>query len=786
MEVSWRSSFALLAWLVAVIEIAATLSCHNHTSCGDSSPRNDTKPTLTLLSLLPYPIPEYLQRSTAAVQPVWSEGPSVYLAGELAVELINSHLNILDGYTLELLRGDDGCNIIPRVSVALTDGLFNRNKQVLGIIGPGCSASGLFASRIICTRERNISLLSLHLGGSPLFSNERETFPYSFSMLDSTDALANAIIRLMKRNSWSSIIVLYDESQIFFTTLLEYLEQRLGKNISIPISSLIFENHIPFDEIRDSEKRIILLLVGPNLLSRILCIAFGGDFHQGLNFHHPLYQWVLVTSVFDDLVSISTTYEGRPVTCTRDELLDVAKNSIFLQYHFETLDSEKSTHSGISHNEFHERYESKIAEHNVMTNSSIQQSFWAAVYFDAVWAMALAINNSIEELRSDGLDLADFTYGQNQVTEMFQRKINELAFDGVSGRIKFNETTGFVGRGIDIMQLRERRLVPVLYYNSTTLMRVNTTPLDLEVIEDNFDNFGEISKVPIWISVLVLILTFLLLVVLVGFQCISVVYRKSPSIKASSLKILHLAYVGCYLTIAGIINESIATYLNSHRVTKCKLEQASLSLIFCGMTLVFSAICVRTWRLYRIFVHFRNPGGMFISDKALFILVCLCLALELPVILAWGLVDPVEPFLKRNFALNLTRIYCTKDSFRIWFLSLLAYNALLLLFSCYFALRCNKIPQKDFKSNSILILAYLLTIELTTGISIYLLLPQTHDPWLEFVAKNVTFLLYVVFCCVLLFMPPIVLLYCNKPDSKREYKKNNSSLSLKGLILNLM
>ena len=770
MKVNWRSTFVYHAWFLAVIEITTLLSCQNRTDCLSS--RNETTPTLYLLSLLPYPLPEYSQ---AAVQPVWSEGPSVYLAGELAIELTNEHHNILDGYTLELLQGDSGCNIVPKASVALTDNLFNRDKQVLGIIGPGCSASGLFVSRIICTEERNISLLSFHLGGSPLFSTERKAFPYSFSMLDSTDALANAIIGLMKLNTWSSVIVLYDESQIFFTTLLEYLEQRLGADTSIPIASLIFENHIPFDEIRDSQRRIILLLVGPNIFSRILCTAFTYDFK------YPVYQWMLVTSLLEDLVSINTTYEGNPVTCTRDQLLDAAKNSIFFQYHFETLDSEKSTHSGLSHSDFHERYETKIAEYNSRTNSNLQESFWAAVYFDAVWAMALAINNSIEELRSHGLELAHFRYGQNQVTDTFQRKVKELAFKGVSGMVKFNETTGFVSRGIDIMQLRGKELKPMLYYNATTILQVNTTPDPLQAIEDNFDNFGDISEVPVWVDVLLLTLTFLIVIVLVSLQCSSIVYRKSPSVKASSLKILHLAYVGCYLTIAGIVSESIATYLNSHRVRKCELEQVSLSLLFCGMTLIFSTICVRTWRLYRIFVHFTNPG-IFISDKALFILVCLCLTLELPVVLAWGLVDPIEPKPVRNFALKLTRIYCTNESFETWFLSLLAYNSLLLLLSCYFALRCNKIAQKDFKSNSILILAYLLTIELTTGISIFLLLPRTHDPLPEFCVKNVTFLLYVVSCCVFLFMPPIVPLI--KCDPKQKYKKQISSLSLKGLIVN--
>ena len=766
---SWRSSFVHhIVWLSTAIKLATLQSCGINTKCVPT--RNETNPTLYLLSLLPYPIPEYSQPT--AVQPVWSEGPSVYLAGELAVELINEHphLNILDGYTLELIQGDGGCNIVPKASIALTD-LFNRGKQVLGIIGPGCSGSGLFVSRIICTDERNISLLALHLGGSPLFVTERQTFPYSFSMLDSTDALANAIIELMKLNSWNSVIVLYDESQIFFTTLLEYFEQRLGADTSIPIASLIFENHIPFNEIRASQKRIILLLVGPNLFSRILCTAFRNGFE------YPLYQWILVTTVLDDFISISTMYEGIPVACTKDELLDAAEHSIFFQYHFETLNSEKPTHSGLSYDDFYKRYKSKINEYNLMTNSSLQSSFWAAVYFDAAWAMALAINNSIEELRLRGLELAEFRYGQNQVTDTFQRKVRQLEFEGVSGRVKFNETTGFVSRGIDIMQLRGKDLKQMLYYNATILLHVNTTPL--QAIEDNFDNFGRISKVPVWVSVLFLIFTFLIAIVLASLQCISIVYQKSPSVKASSLKILHLAYVGCYLTIAGIMCESIVTFLNSHRVIKCELEQVSLSLLFCGMTLIFSTICVRTWRLYRIFVHFTNPG-MFISDKALFGLICLCFILELPVILAWGLVEPVQPNLVRNFALKLTRVYCINQGFRTWFLSLLAYNVLLLLISCYFALRCNKISQKDFKSNSILILAYLLTIELTTGISIYFLLPRTHDPLPEFCVKNLTFLLYVVSCCVFLFMPPILPLI--KHHSELKYKKQTSSLSLKVLI----
>ena len=777
MKLDCHSSFVYhtLTWLLTVINIAtlqsgAPLCLCNHANCGSTDPPEDDplrNTTLYLLSLLPYPI-QYTQPST--VQPVWSEGPSVYQAGQLAVDYINKHPDILNGYTLQLLQGDDGCNIIPKASVALTENLFNRSKQVLGIVGPGCSASGLVVSRIISTDKRDISLLSLHLGGSPLFA-ERQAFPYSYSMLDFTDTVANAIIGLMKRNSWNSVIVLYDESQIFFTTLLEFFKQRLGTDTSIPIASLIFENHIPFDEIRDSQKRIILLLVGSNLISRILCIAFRNGFE------YPSYQWMFATStVLEDFAPVDTTYEGIPVTCTRDELLNAAKQSIFFQYHFEPSNSTQPTHSGLSHKQFTDTYECVIKYYNSMTNSSLQPSFWATVYFDAVWAMALAINNSIEELKAHDLELEQLRYGRNH-TDIFRKKLVELEFEGVSGMIKFNETTGFVNRGIDVMQLQEGDLKQKLYYNGTDFLLVNAIPL--QAIEDNFDNFGDISEVPVWVSVLFVVTALLLVIMLAGLQYVNIAYRKSPSVKASSLKILHLAYLGCYLTIASVMFESIATYLNSHRARKCELEQVSLLLIFCGMTLIFATVCVTTWRLYRIFVHFKNPG-IFISDKALFVLVCLCLAVELPIILAWGLVDPVEPTLVRNFALKLTRIYCTNKHFIAWFISLLAYNALLLILSCYFALRCNKISQRDFKSNSILILAYLLTIELTIGISIYFLLPRTRNPLPEFCVKNVTFLLYVVSCITFLFIPPILPLI--KRDPKQRYKKQSSSLSFKGLI----
>ena len=747
----------------------------SHKNDTDSAATKDVSlPTLYLLSLLPYSDDQDLV--------VWDQGPSVFLAGQLAIELINNSSDILDGYSLELLQGDSGCNLaVSRGSVEVIDKLFyNGGKQVLGVAGPGCSAAGLFVSKFISTEEENISLLTLHLGGSPLFDARLGQFPYSFSMLSHTDTVAMAIIEVMKHSDWNDVVVLYDESQIYFTTLLErFVELKaMGKDSSIPVASLIFENYIPFNDIRMSEKRIILLLVGSNLISRILCVSFRNGFV------FPEYQWMFVGTAIDEFTSVSTFYDGKPVTCELNDLLDIAQQSIIFQDHLEPLNKKKYSYFGLTYAQIMQNYNERVKSYNYWTNSSLQPSIWGPAYFDTIWAMALALNNSILELRSKNLELAEFEYGQKEVTKVLRKHLLEHSFEGVSGTIEFNTTTGFVNRGVDIMQLQERVLKPTLHFNRTHLLQTGT--YQLETIEDNFDNYGTFTRVPDWATVLILATTLLILVLLIGLHCSSLVFRRARSVKASSLKIIQVAYIGCYLTIIGIVCESIAVFLSSHRAIKCQVEQASFSVLFLGMTLIFATICVRTWRLYRIFVHFVDPGNL-VSNKYLFLFICFCIVLELPVVLAWGIADPIQPEIIRNSNLLLRRVYCTSDSFLVWFLALLSYNAALLLVSCYFALLCNKIPQRDFKSNSILNLAYVLTLELTVGITMYMLFPRTYDPLPEYLIKNITLLLYMISCCLLLFLPPILPLLKLKEKSgleRRTYKTQSSSSSLKVFLKN--
>ena len=89
-----------------------------------SDGKSTSKKTLYLLVLLPYP------DLTGGPQPSWSGGPDVLPAIEMAVEDINRRQDILKDYSLDLIKGDSGCNIIERATRVFVENLFyQRDKQ---------------------------------------------------------------------------------------------------------------------------------------------------------------------------------------------------------------------------------------------------------------------------------------------------------------------------------------------------------------------------------------------------------------------------------------------------------------------------------------------------------------------------------------------------------------------------------------------------------------------------------------------------------------------------------
>ncbi|XP_057244782.1 gamma-aminobutyric acid type B receptor subunit 1-like [Malurus melanocephalus] len=56
----------------------------------------------------------------------------------------------------------------------------------------------------------------------------------------------------------------------------------------------------------------------------------------------------------------------------------------------------------------------------------------APLAYDAIWALALALNKTSQELVKKGLRLEDFNYNNKNITDEIYRALNSSAFEGVS------------------------------------------------------------------------------------------------------------------------------------------------------------------------------------------------------------------------------------------------------------------------------------------------------------------------------------------------------------------
>ena len=738
--------------------------CTTRTSCGDpdrnvngSNCSQSSEKTLYILSLLPYPDSE----GREVFQPSWDEGPTLYLSEQFAVELINKNNSILRGFTLELLQGDSGCNIRPKANQAFFDNVLYRHSP-LGIVGPGCSNSAMTVSSLSGRRE--LSILTIHVAGSLLLSN-RTLYNYSFGTLDSTEVFVQASLSLMRRNSWEPVGMLYDESRLYYASTVRRFEEELRSANFSHFSSAVYDTFIPLDVIVKDNIRVIFLFVGPDYLSRIFCLAYH------LDLLYPIYQFVIVSRVTDEIQPLSFKYVGNTITCTEGEIAKVINGSLIIHYQLES--SENTTDIGLSYNQFFDIYNQRVFEYNTLNALSqnksdklIKTSFWAASFFDAIWSMALALNSSVET--TGLLSNSGNVYG-SELADILRKNLLEQDFRGLSGRITYNCSSGYVIRNVNIYQIDGNRLMNLIAYYAKLNDSIVLTSTKGKFINGTFRTESTITAVSLTIGGILLSIVALSFIMTLILHILTVIYRDRKSVKASSTKLSHVAFIGCYLlAFCGLVNFMVECLSGTISPSaECHLFHVLNSVGAIGGTLLFGPICARTWRLYRIYVHFTNPGKL-ISDWFLLSLILILFVLNLIVAILSATVEPFKPEYTNTslfrevmdtrgntqeiVLVETVLIECVQDSYFLWFGFLFFFPVSLMGIAFWLAVFTRKIPHKDFQTQSIMLLVYLLSGFSTVGFLLYFFF---NINLLRYVVLNVVFATSVLFSCLLLFLPPL-------------------------------
>ena len=716
---------------------------------------------LRILLLLPFELEDSVQ------QPSYTEGPIIQPAAELAVEQINNREDILAGYHLNITVANSACNLPGPTTVNFVRTFFHSETGFAGIVGPACSDSAEVVSPI--TGQEGVAILNFHIVSSPRLTN-RTRYGYSFGTVGSSHAYARLFLQLMRENEWESVAVLYEESKIFYLTAYDLLVEELPRvfpqgriSLSVPISEI----DLPLSSISDHQLRVVFVLGTSDLAHRMMCLIS----QQFRRLTYPGYQFVFIeVRNFFFHYPANFTYNNRHYACSVREITEVMEGFLLTHIKLDVANYSTVIVSGVTFNEY-------LSEYQMRVNGTTTE--WANPTYDGVWALALALNNSIPKLNTLGLDLVDYSFGHRAATDIVRDEVVRLRFEGTSGLISFNNKTGYTNASVDLHQLVSNRSVLVGYFveDQERLVAVG----DGDFVNNAFES-EELLVHPA-VASLFLVFTIIVLILIIITHVLTLVYRTFSSVKASSYRLGQLAFVGCYVIVVCFVCftvQRVAPSTSIHTTSLCVIQAWFLPL---GVTLVLGTVTAKTWRLYRIFVHLKRPGR-FLHDKVLIGIVLVLVAVDVILCSVWtGRFNFTavrhETVTDRNTI--EVKVECDSQYYLAWFGALSLYQGFITGTALVLALLTKNIRHESFKTKSVTFLVYFLTVTLFLGFPFYLILNATNHSQVnaEYVVLSLTYLAVVCFCFIFLFFPPILSLLRVKVFHKFPVLRNSKSVNRK-------
>ena len=701
------------------------IGCH-----GDAVSKSET---LYLLSLLSYPDPS----GDPSLRPSLTNGGDIIPGANIAVEEINNRTDILTNYKLELIVADDGCNISWKSIISLINNLYYEGKHIVGIIGPQCSDSTKAVTSL--TGKSEMALLNVHLGSAPELGN-RSLYPYSFGINPPTSNTIDAVVALFVRNNWTRAAVLYNPNMLVDYNSFRLFQSNITGTAKLSFVSLANPDYLPLVALKNTFVRVIVSFLRGETLGRALCVAY----RMGMTY--PNYQWLLLGSspTFPEpFVYNSTVY-----SCNKTDA-DKALNQTlqFRSYAYPQYDATRYTQLAPDYVQ------------NVLCAKSIIN---CVAIFDAVWAYAVALNNSIDALQKIGLTLSNCTFGEEKCTQIIQQQMYMLNFSGIVGNsIRFDPLNGYISSVLTNVFNINREIVA----NYTISDGIEIDPAATAVfVATGFVETYILVSPPL--SGVIIVVDVIGVLLVLGIHVMNTVYRNHKAIKASSSRLNHFAYIGCYLILLATLLYTITEIFPVSMQYKSILCNAFPWSLIIGLTLVFGAVTAKTWRLYCIFrssENLRSGYNAAMSDGVLAVLIVILVGIVAAICTTWTFYDPyirtaAKMFLPSGDSFSVTiEEFCSCKYQVQWIASIISFETILIVLLVYFAISTRAIKKKEFQMRSIIVLAYLLTLTTVVGGVIYwiaVIVEAGVNTSYGILASLLTVMVYL--CIMLFFTPPIL------------------------------
>ena len=722
------------------------------------------KKKLYIMAMAPYPVPE-----SEGSPPSWAGGPEVIPGALLAACHINCDSTILPNYTIELVITDGGCNINTRAfsnfvwEVFLSQG---KPQNVVGIIGGGCSESSFTVGSLVSLNR--LSLLQISPSAtSPTFISEIHNYPNTFRLTVSARGYSDAFQAMIKLKGYKEVAILYEATRSYMVNVYNHFAQALrNKGVKADKTFGLLPSYLeqPLKEL-EKKVRFIFVLVGGNFAQQILCLAY----HK--NMSYPDYQFVFINRRQDDFLKEVKIKQDGEVTfvCNRSQMDLALSAATLFEFRVTRQDKDTPTFSGYTYNEAQCPYRNTVQEHkrllNLSTVGTVSTEF-QNTYYDATWALALSLHNA----NVMGVNLANYTYGQPGVTKAIREQLLNVSFEGLSGKVQFSNETldGSEVTIIDIFQRpsnsSEFRLVG--YYDPEKGLNKSD---DIYFVKNPvFDRtFAHPPSALGYVFIAIAVVVGLGIVIL---HYLNVGWGDLKTVKASSPQLNHLIFSGCYLILLDVVLLSaetaiVAMTVQSGKVIFGVLCNAQVWAYSLFISLVFGTICVKTWRIFKIFSHLRAKPINHLGNANLIGFVVCLVSVDTVYLIAWNSVNPLVMYISNE---QPHRAICMCDNFTYWISFLVGYKVVLLLFVLYLSISTRHVNRPEFKqTKSINTLIYILVIVTALGVVPYAITIASGTTNLVpiiavYVTLSVSCILSAIICAVFVFLPPIYPLLKNK------------------------
>uniref|UniRef100_A0A674PCW7 Gamma-aminobutyric acid type B receptor subunit 1 n=1 Tax=Takifugu rubripes TaxID=31033 RepID=A0A674PCW7_TAKRU len=556
----------------------------------------------------------------------WPGGQACMPSAQMALDLVNNRSDILPDYELELIHYDSMCDP-GEATKLLYDLLYTEPLKI--VLMPGCSG----VSTLVAEAARMWNLIVLSYGSSSPALSNRQRFPTFFRTHPSATLHNPTRVQLFQKWKWTRIATIQQTTEVF-TSTLDDLEERV-KEAGIEISvrqSFLTDPAVAVKNLKRQDARIIVGLFYETEARKVFCEVFKEKLYG------KKYVWFLIGWYADNWFKI----KDPAINCTVENMTEAVEGHVTTEIVMLNPETVRGV-SNMTSQEFIAALMSRLGGMNPEETGGFQE---APLAFDAVWALALALNKTVAPLKGRGRRLEDFNYNNHDITSEIYRALNTSSFEGVSGQVVFDAQGSRMAMTL-IEQLQGGSYKKIGYYDSS---QKNLSwfgndvwigagpPADRTVVIEEYRFLSQ--KLFAAVSV------FAGLGILLGILCLTFnIYNGNVRyIQNSQPYLNNMTAVGCMMALAAVFPLGIDGH-HVHRSQFPVVCQFRLWLLGLGFSLAYGSMFTKIWWVHTLFTkkeEKKEKKKQHLEPWKLYATVGVLLAIDFLSLVIWQIVDPLH------------------------------------------------------------------------------------------------------------------------------------------------